>query len=127
MKASITRPSLRWWVLVWFFMALGAALASPLAQPKTIEIVCAGAGTTQMVLHTEAGAVDWNAHILDCPLCLVFGAPPAASPLAPVFAPLHCASAILLISPFVAATAVPAPARGPPPTFPEPLLATLKR
>lgn len=105
---------LRKWVLAWFVMALGAAVASPLAQPKTIEIICAGAGTTQMVVHTKAGTVDWNAHVLDCPLCLVSGTPPAATSLAPVFAPLPYASVLMPSSPFIAATAAPAPARGPP-------------
>lgn len=114
MKIFPALHCLRMWVVAWFFIAWGVAVASPLAQPKTIEIICAGAGTTQMVLHTEAGAVDWNAHILDCPLCLVSGAPPAAISLAPVFAPSPYVSAILLSSPFVAATAAPAPARGPP-------------
>lgn len=105
---------LRKWVLAWFFMALGAAVASPLAHPKTIEIICTGSGTTHMVVHTEAGVVDGKAHVLDCPLCLVSGAPPAAPSLAPVFAPTPSAPVIRSSSPFIAATAAPAPARGPP-------------
>lgn len=106
---------LRMWVLAWFVMALGAAAASPLLHSKTIEIVCAGVGATQMVVHTEGGTVKWNPHFLDCPLCLVSGVPPmAASSLAPVFGPLFHASAVLFISPVVAPTAVPPPARAPP-------------
>lgn len=117
MKLPSALFCLRLWVLAWFVMALGTAMASPFVQPKTIEIVCAGAGTgsAQIVVRTDGGAVEWNAHNLDCPLCLVSGAPPAAtSALAPVFPPLSYASAILLIAPVVAATAAPPPARGPP-------------
>lgn len=120
---------LRLWVLAWFVMALGTAMASPFVQPKTIEIVCAGAGTgsTQIVVRTDGGAVESNAHNLDCPLCLVSGAPPAAtSALASVFLPLSYASAIALVTPVVAASATPPPARAPP-IPPEQLLATLKR
>lgn len=115
MKVPPALFCLRVWVLAWFVMSLGVAVASPFVQPKTIEIVCAGAGATQVVVTTESGPVQQNAHSLDCPLCLLSGALPAARfSLAPAFSPVSYTSAILLISPAVAATAAPPPARAPP-------------
>lgn len=115
MKIARTSFSLRVWVLAWFVLALGAAVASPIVQPRALEIVCAGTGATKILLHTDTGTVELGEHGTECPLCLVSGAPPARlSSLPPVFAPLAHASAVLLISPVVAATAVPPPARGPP-------------
>ena len=115
MKTPRTLFSLRVWVLAWFVLALGAAVASPIVQPRTMEIVCAGIGATKILLHTDAGTVELGAHGTECPLCLVSGAPPApASSLSCVFAPLAHANALPFISPVVAATAIPPPARGPP-------------
>lgn len=103
------------WVLVWFFMALGAAVASPLLHPRTIEIVCAGAGATQSVVHVDDGTADWGGHVLDCPLCLACGAPAATrSSQTCIFAPMSYDTALEFLSPIVAPTAAPPPARAPP-------------
>lgn len=126
MKEARILFSLRMWVVVWFVLALGAAVASPVVQSRTMEIVCVGTGATKILLHTDAGALELGAHGTECPLCLLSGAPAApAPPLNFLFAPLVHASALRFISPVVVATAVPPPARGPP--SPEPFLATLKR
>lgn len=117
--------SLRAWVLAWFVLALGVAVASPVVQPRAMEIVCSGTGTgaTKILLHTSSGTLELGEHGSECPLCLVSGAPPAyLSSFSPVLMPLTHASALLFSSPVVAATAAPPPARGPP--SPEPLLAT---
>jgi len=47
-------------VLVWFALFVGAAVASPLVKPEAVQLVCA----------------------LDCPACLPLIAPPAADVLA---------------------------------------------
>lgn len=115
MKIPRTLLRLRVWVLAWFVLALGTAMASPIVQPRTIEIVCAGSGATKILLHTDVATVELGAHGTECPLCLVSGAPSElASLLTHVFAPLAHASALAFISPVVLATAIPPPARGPP-------------
>lgn len=117
---------LRAWVLAWFVLSIGVAVASPVVQPRSMEIVCTSMGATKILVHTSSGTLELGVHGSECPLCLVSGAPPASlASFSPILTPLSHASALLFISPVVAATAVPPPARGPP--FPEPLLATLKR
>lgn len=115
-----TLYSLRWWVLAWFVLAMGVAVASPIVQPKAMEIVCSGAGTARMLVQTDQVWVELGAQALDCPLCLLAGAGPtaAASSLS-----IHVSWLPLVVQPVPApvltALAVPPPARGPPP-FPSP-------
>lgn len=119
MNAPRALLSLRRWVLACFVLALGAAVASPLIQPQAMEIVCSGAGTARILVHTDQGSVELGAQGLDCPLCLLDGAAPAAtSPrmyesatwLRPVARPVP--------APVLTAVAVSPPARGPPFSFP---------
>ena len=49
---------LRWWAVAWFVLGFGAALASPLIQPRTMELVCSNAsGATLVVHHAGSNAV----------------------------------------------------------------------
>ena len=110
-----TLLSLRMWVLAWFVLALGVAVASPVVQPHSLEIVCSGTGATKILLHTSSATLELGVHGSECPLCLVPGAPPAPPSLVPpVLTPLAHARALFFSSPVVAATAAPPPARGPP-------------
>ncbi|WP_137892014.1 DUF2946 domain-containing protein [Ramlibacter sp. 2FC] len=102
-------------VLVWFALALGAAIASPLVQPQSLELVCSGAGSMKLVLKPGDGEAPASALTLDCPLCANLGAPPPlarggaepAQPLAHVLQAIPAAHIAWL-------TAAPLPARGPP-------------
>ena len=110
-----TLSSLRWWVLAWFVLAMGVAVASPIVQPRAMEVVCSGAGTTSILVHTDQGLVELGAQGLDCPLCLMAGAAPTTA----VFSPPVTVSWLRLVvrpvpAPDLAAMAVPPPARGPP-------------
>lgn len=120
MNALRALSSLRWWVLAWFVLALGAAVASPIVQPQTMELVCSGAGTAHVVVHTDQGTVKLDAPGLDCSLCLLAGAAPATIySLAHGPATWRCLVAVPPASaPVLATTAVPPPARGPPFSFP---------
>jgi hypothetical protein len=73
-------------VLVWFALFVGAAVASPLIKPEAVHLVCSAIGGVKLVQVDAAGAdADAAAHTaLDCPACLPLIAPPAAD----VFAPL---------------------------------------
>lgn len=107
--------SLRWWLLAWFFAYVGAAAASPLLQPRSLEIVCSGTGATKILVHSHGGPAEAGAPGLDCPLCL-----PQAAPAAPPQAGLHAIEPMarqplpLSRVHVVAAMAAPPPARGPP-------------
>ena len=74
-------------VLVWFALFVGAAVASPLVKPEAVQLVCSAMGGVKLVQADAAGAeVDGVvAHsALDCPACLPLIAPPVADLLAPL-------------------------------------------
>ncbi|GAO24379.1 hypothetical protein ALISP_4199 [Alicycliphilus sp. B1] len=77
---------LRWWIAAWFIFSLGATLASPLVQPRSMELVCsAGSGAT-LVVHAKTGNAVLDTLGMDCGLCLLGSAPPqpaAARPACP--------------------------------------------
>ena len=92
------------WVLLWF------------VHPQSMELVCSGAGPIKVVVHTEDGARELGASHMDCPLCVLTGAPPPAM-VAPAFdLPLPLGRVVQSIpaARLAAATAAPLPARGPP-------------
>lgn len=77
MKSHYALRTLRLWVLAWFVMALGVAVASPLVSPHGMELVCTGSGSVQLVVKTADGlATTTSGASLDCPLCLAANAPP---------------------------------------------------
>ena len=117
MQSHHTLRTLRLWVLAWFVLALGVAVAAPLVSPRSMELVCSGAGngTVQLVIKTADGLAVLDTSTLDCPLCLAADTPPntphAAQPTAhaPVCAPR-------MGTPFFAQAraALSPPARAPP-------------
>lgn len=99
-------------VLAWFALAIGVAVASPVVQPKAVEMVCSG-GVMKLMLQGDADE-PVASHTLDCPLCASTSAPPPARsthavqlPLAHVVQPIPAAR-------LAARVAAPLPARGPP-------------
>jgi hypothetical protein len=103
-------------VLAGFAFALGVAIASPIVQPKTMELVCAADGVMKLVAQGgEDGAATSHAHTLDCPLCVQVLTLPSLR----VTAVEHDAPRGHALRPWVAAhiagrTAAPLPPRGPP-------------
>ncbi len=103
-------------VLVWFALSIGAAIASPLVNPKAMQLVCSGSGAMKLLLQSDDGSAQpSSSHTLDCPLCAATGSPPPDVRLA-VEPPQELAHAL---RPAVAATIAsltraPLPARGPP-------------
>jgi hypothetical protein len=103
------------WVLVWFALSLGVAVASPLVQPPAFEQVCTG-GTMKLVPKSgEFESKPAGGHAPDCPLCASPAAPPPV-PRAGLPAPQPLAHAVRSIpaARIAARTAAPLPARGPP-------------
>ncbi|SDD04778.1 Protein of unknown function [Variovorax sp. CF079] len=102
-------------VLLWFALSLGVAVASPIVNPQAVELVCSSAGAVKMVVQTDDGAQELGMSHMDCPLCVLTGAPPPAAAVA-LPSPLPLAHAVQPIpaARIAAATAAPLPARGPP-------------
>jgi hypothetical protein len=95
-------------VLVWFALSIGVAIASPVVNPQGMDLVCTSTGSMKLVVQGEDDGVASSSHTLDCPLCASISAPP--SPLAHALQPLVAAH-------IAAITAPPLPSRGPPALF----------
>lgn len=103
-------------VLVWFALSVGVAVASPLVKPQAMELICSSAGVMKVVFTTDDGGRDAASPALDCPLCAATSAPP------PPFARLTAGPAqppayrlqVMAATPLAVLTAAPLPARGPP-------------
>ena len=104
------------WVLLWFALSIGAAVASPIVHPQAVELVCSSAGSIKVVVHTEDGVQEMGASHMDCPLCVLTGAPPPSPAAAAFDLPLPLGRVVQSIpaARLAAATAAPLPARGPP-------------
>ena len=102
-------------VLVWFALSIGVAIASPIVKPQGMELICTGtAGVMKLLLLNDDGN-DTSNHTLDCPLCATMSAPPPvvrlyAEPLQPLAYVMQSIPAARM----AALTAAPLPARGPP-------------
>ena len=102
-------------VLVWFVLSVGVAMASPLVSPKSMDLVCTTGGAMKLVSSDDADNADSTVHTMDCALCMSLGIPPVnvqavlvkPSPLAHALHPIAAAH-------IAAATAPPLPSRGPP-------------
>lgn len=101
--------------LAWFVLSIGVAAASPLVRPQAIELVCSG-GAFKLLIKTDEGVKSASSHTLDCPLCIVGGAPP---PHPAVARSAHAPQAGDAPTPHAthhrAPTAAPLLARAPPP------------
>lgn len=102
-------------LLLMFVLSLGVAIASPIVKPQAMELICSGAGVIKAVVHTDDGVQEMGAGHMDCPLCVLSGAPPIPSSVAlPTVQPLGHAVQPIPAARIAAATAAPLPARGPP-------------
>ena len=102
-------------VLVWFALSLGVAVASPIVSPQAAELICSGAGVMKLIVQTDDGAKEVSSPMLDCPWCATGGAPPLSFYVKfESFAPLGHVLQSIPSAFMVALTAGPLPARGPP-------------
>lgn len=103
-------------VLVWFALSMGVAIASPLVKPQSVQLVCSAAGAIKII--ADGGDEDTGAlrNTLDCPLCAAVGAPPPQN-FVTVLAPATGMAYALprpVDAPHTRLSAPPLPARGPP-------------
>lgn len=103
-------------VLVWFALSVGVAIASPIVKPQAMALICSSAGVMKVLFTTNDGSQEAASPALDCPLCAATSAPPppfarlSAEPLQPLAYVQQSIPATHL----AALTAAPLPARGPP-------------
>lgn len=112
-------------VLVWFVLSIGVAIASPIVKPQDILLVCSASGAMKVVVK-NASSSDTNdanddassvlSSTMDCPLCMSITAPPppATQPAIEPVSPLAYALRSIPSAHIAARTAAPLPARGPP-------------
>lgn len=75
-NALFRSPLLVRLVLMWFVLALGAAVASPIVKPRNEVLLCTSAGTVQVELQDDGTLSTQPTHEAHCPLCLPVSAPP---------------------------------------------------
>jgi hypothetical protein len=119
MPSSRTARTVARFLLAWFALYLGAAVAAPLLTPGGYAVICSADGIARVVQTDDAGEPDEARASLHCPLCVPAGAPPppaaalAATPLQPL---LYALPSVPAAWP-KALSAAPPPARGPPPSI----------
>ncbi len=103
-------------VLVWFALSIGAAIASPLIKPQAMELICTGSGVMKVLVKNDDGSsTEVASRMLDCPLCASVSAPPpVAKTGAQPAQPLGNVLQTIPIAHIAALTGAPPPARGPP-------------
>lgn len=101
-------------VLVWFALSLGVAVAAPLLHPQGLQLVCSASGSSKFISSSEAQP-QGAGLTLDCPLCAGIGAPPPrAVALFSAAAPRYFVAPLPDQCGLPQASAAPPPARGPP-------------
>ena len=105
-------------VLAWFVLTLGVAVASPVVHPQAMELICSDAGVYKLVVRGEAEGGLVKNHTLECPLCVMGGGAPLVmtGPVLPILFPVAERVQSVVSVPFVVYRAAPPPARGPPAT-----------
>lgn len=101
--------------LLWFALTLGAAVASPVVNPQSEVLICSAAnGMVKVVLNVD-GSLSTVSTTMDCPLCMVGGAPVPVVPHS-VQAPYPLADVLqsIPLAIIAARTAAPPPSRAPP-------------
>lgn len=101
-------------VLAWFVMAMGVAIASPIANPKSMELLCSASGNMKLIVIGEDGT-ELSQRTLDCPMCMAITLPPDV--ITPRFEhpqPLAHALTRVAVAHIASAVGAPLPPRGPP-------------
>lgn len=101
--------------LLWFSLATAVAVAAPIVQPKTLQLLCSENASVWVMIDADGQAVELGSHSLDCPLCLSALPPPAQVPTAAVTpAPIPHALTPGYEAHIAALVGAPMPPRGPP-------------
>lgn len=102
-------------VLAWFVLSLGVAMASPLVQPQSMQLVCSASGAMKLVTSSADSTEAPTLHLLDCSLCVAVAPPPVPQVVTMAASqPLAFALGRLPAARLAAKTGAPLPPRGPP-------------
>ena len=103
-------------VLVWFVLTLGVAIASPVVHPRAMELICSDAGVFKLVVQGDADGGLAKNHTLECPMCVMGGGAPLvqSAPLLPDQRITAERPQPPLAAQIAVHRAAPPPARGPP-------------
>lgn len=102
-------------VLVWFTLSVGVAVASPFVKPQAIELLCSGSGVVKLLVQGDEGSEVVSLHTLDCSLCATGYAPPLRVQCTVEPGPTRTHGLERMpASHFAAPSAAPLLARGPP-------------
>jgi hypothetical protein len=102
-------------VLLWFALSIGVAIASPLVKPQGVQLVCSAAGASKVIVGDADAQGSADLQVLHCPLCAGIGAPPPLDIVAFTSAPpLGYALPVPDRRGVAPVAAAPPPARGPP-------------
>jgi hypothetical protein len=114
---SLLRSTLlRRWVALAFLLGMAVAYASPVIQPRSMELLCGANGGMKLQSQTPDGQdrAQYGSDAMHCALCVPLTAPPPAR-FAPSFqSRLAYATQPIAASALAALTRPPLPARGPP-------------
>jgi len=102
-------------VLIWFALSVGVAIASPMVQPKAMDMVCSSTGSMKLVAQGDEDSSTFASPTLDCPLCATTCAPPPALNTS-LTQPSPFSHALLptVATHIASRKAPPLPSRGPP-------------
>ena len=102
-------------VLLWLLLAFSVSFASPLLQPKSIELVCTGTGSVKLLINGSDNTDSTTSMAPDCAQCTQASAPPPCALLGAA-EPGNQVYVLRTITPpgKTWRTAPPLPARGPP-------------
>lgn len=103
-------------VLAWFVLTLGVAIASPVVHPRVMELICSSGSDYKFVVQGEADGGVVKNHTLECPMCIMGGGAPPVQwvPFLPAARATSQRPQPLLSAPVAVSRAAPPPARGPP-------------
>ena len=103
-------------VLVWFALSIGVAIASPIVKPQGMALICTGTGVMKVLVKADDGSTKEVAtKTMECPLCATVSAPPpVTSQTAEPVQPLAYVMQRIPAAHIAAVTGAPPPARGPP-------------
>jgi hypothetical protein len=110
---SLRHSSLRRWVALVFLLSVAAAYASPIVQPRSLELLCSTNGAMKLI-NQAADGQEANADVMHCGLCAPAAAPPPVGSYTKFYSALGYAAQRTPASSLAALTRPPLPPRGPP-------------
>ena len=108
-------------LLAWWILAMGVAIAAPLVHAQPLDMVCSVGGSMKWVVSPAADTPDSDSPQkpsigpMECPLCMSMVLPTAPTSVTPA-TPIGQSYALrpMPAAHIAARTAAPLPARGPP-------------